>query len=380
MDQLINACSRPTLAESALYAYPRGSTMVTGPSIRLAEAIAQSWGNMQFGIRELSQDAGESSVEAFAWDIENNTKQVKTFQVPHIRHTRAGATKLEDPRDIYETVANQGARRLRACILGIVPGDIIDAAQRQCELTQESAHGATEDQIEKLVSAFDDLGVNRKQIEKAIGHRIDSLISAEMVRLRKIYASIRDGMAKPADFFAAAVSDESEEIMQRARAGQEGQFRPPPPPEDEQDEWPQEVDGVLVDARGVPWTQAFYSQKKTCNDDGTWRSRRGAIKEAVRQYEQDFIAPKPAEPHADVRDAVDVHASTVDEPPETLTPKTMREKIDNATGTMDLDEKMEIVNRSNWDKETKASLLELASQYRADWLEVERAEKEEQPA
>ena len=84
-DRIMSACTRLALAESALYQYARGGTDITGPSIRLAEALAQNWGNLQFGIRELEQRNGESTVEAFAWDMETNTKQVKVFQVGHKR-------------------------------------------------------------------------------------------------------------------------------------------------------------------------------------------------------------------------------------------------------------------------------------------------------
>ena len=200
-DHILRACTRPALAESALYAYPRGSELVTGPSIRLAEAMAQAWGNMTFGIRELSQTRGESTVEAFAWDLETNTRQTKVFQVQHIRHTKRGQMKLEDPRDVYELIANQGARRLRACILGILPGDLVEAAVKQCELTQVHAGGATEDQVKGLVAAFTKIDVSSEQLARFLGHRLDSVIGAEVIRLRKVYTSIRDGMAKVGDFF-----------------------------------------------------------------------------------------------------------------------------------------------------------------------------------
>ena len=74
MDRILQACTRPTLAQAALYSYSRGGSEVTGPSIRLAEAMAQCWGNFQFGVRELEQRNGESTVEAFAWDVETNTR------------------------------------------------------------------------------------------------------------------------------------------------------------------------------------------------------------------------------------------------------------------------------------------------------------------
>lgn len=210
MDRILNMCTRPSLAESALYSYSRGGSDITGPSIRLAEAMAQAWGNMQFGIRELSQDGGSSTVEAFAWDIETNTRQTKVFQVPHVRHTRNGAKALTDPRDIYENVANNGARRLRACILGVIPGDVTEAAVRQSEETLNASADTSPTGTKKMVEAFAGFGVTREQIEKKIQSRLEAIRPAQVVSLKKIYASIRDGMSKPADWFESAEVMETE--------------------------------------------------------------------------------------------------------------------------------------------------------------------------
>ena len=56
---------RQDLAESAVYEYPRGGERVTGPSIRLAETVARYWGNLDYGITELDQRQGESTVMAY---------------------------------------------------------------------------------------------------------------------------------------------------------------------------------------------------------------------------------------------------------------------------------------------------------------------------
>lgn len=207
MDRILNACSRQSLADAAVYTYNRGGSDVTGPSIRLAEAIAQQWGNMQFGIRELEQRHGESTVQAFAWDVETNTRREVTFQVPHIRHTRQGTKRLEDPRDIYEMVANQGARRLRACILAVIPGDVTEAAVEQCEVTMKATADNSPEAQAKIVSAFAAFGVTKEQIEKRIQRRLDSVQPAQVVSLKKIYASLRDGMSAVSDWFEAAEPD-----------------------------------------------------------------------------------------------------------------------------------------------------------------------------
>lgn len=209
LDRIEVACQRPGLAESALYSYARGGTEITGPSIRLAEAIAQQWGNIQFGIRELEQRNGESTVEAYAWDLETNTRQSKVFQVRHKRHTKAKPQgyDLTDPRDIYELVANQGARRLRACILGIVPGDVVEAAQNQCEQTLKAKADISPEAVKKMVTAFEGFKVSKKMIETRIQRKLDSITAAQVIALRKIYNSLKDGMSQSGDWFEISGDD-----------------------------------------------------------------------------------------------------------------------------------------------------------------------------
>jgi hypothetical protein len=211
--RIMKACERYSLADQAEYAYPRGGKSVTGPSIRLAEVIAQNWGNMQFGIRELSQSGGASEVEAFAWDIESNTREIKTFKVPHRRYTKAkGNVDLSDPRDIYEYVANQGARRMRSCILGIVPGDIVEEAQKVCRKTLQKGIESKPlaDQIRSSLKAFDSLGVTKDMIERRLGHGSDLITADELVELNNIGRSIKDNMTSREEWFDLKAEREKE--------------------------------------------------------------------------------------------------------------------------------------------------------------------------
>lgn len=209
-NRIIQACKRKSLAESATYEYPRGATKVTGPSIRLAEAMAQNWGNLDFGITELEQKNGESQVMAYAWDLETNTRQVKIFSVPHIRSTKKGNVPLTDPRDIYEMVANQGARRLRSCILGIIPGDVVEAAVKQCEETLVNGEEKPLiDLVRDMAGIFqNEFGVPLEAIEKYIGCKSEAFSMRDLVRLKRVYRSIHDGMAKREDFFELSLPEE----------------------------------------------------------------------------------------------------------------------------------------------------------------------------
>lgn len=200
-DRLLQACQRVNLASGALYQYNRGGTAVSGPSIRLAEAAARAWGNMTYGFRELSRRTGESECEAFAWDLETNTKAVRQFSVRHRRDTKKGGYDLTDERDIYELMANQAQRRVRAAILEIIPGDIMEDAVAECEKTMKANVGNVAEASAKLVQAFADMGIPRESVEKRLGHRIDAIQPAQIIAFRKIYASIKDGMSEPKDWF-----------------------------------------------------------------------------------------------------------------------------------------------------------------------------------
>ena len=201
IDNVLNACMRPKLAETALYSYARGGTNITGPSIRLAEAIAQNWGNIDYGIKELENKSGESQVMAYAWDMETNTRVQKIFSVTHKRYTRKGSYDLEDPRDIYEMVANQGARRLRACILRVIPGDVVEGAVKQCEETLRINFKVTPDVLKQWIEAFKTKGVSKEQLEKLIQRRMDAAEPAHMLKLQNIWNSLKDGMSTVSDWF-----------------------------------------------------------------------------------------------------------------------------------------------------------------------------------
>ena len=213
-NRIMTSCQRKSLAERAMYEYPRGGTKVTGPSIRLAEAMAQNWGNIDFGIIELEQNNGESQVMAYAWDLETNTRQTKIFNVPHVRGTKKGNVTLTDPRDIYEMVANQGARRLRACILGVIPGDVIDAAVEQCKKTMtEGNEKPLIDRIREGVKLFEEkFSVSQQMLEKYIGCKCEAFSENDMVRLNNVYRSLRDGMSKREDYFDISLPEEETEV------------------------------------------------------------------------------------------------------------------------------------------------------------------------
>ena len=93
----------------------------------IAEAIVRHWGNIISGFTVVERANGESTIVAYAWDLETNTLERVGFKVSHKRHTKKGDDPLTDDRDLYELEANNAVRRRRACILALIPGDVVAA-------------------------------------------------------------------------------------------------------------------------------------------------------------------------------------------------------------------------------------------------------------
>lgn len=308
MDRVLQACTNPSLAEQAQYAYPKGDTLVSGPSIRLAEAILQLWENAWCGVVELARHEHESVAEAYAWDLETNTRDARIFTVPHLRHTRKGTYKLEDPREIYELVANQGARRKRAAIQAVIPREVFDSACRQCDVTLAESVEVNQESINSMAKAFqDEFGVTQEQLVKYLGHRLDSMVNAEMLRLRKVYTALRDGFSTVRDYFDMPASADQTGPGQQgtsgadrfrskvaAARGQSGQATgnggqqatgeaQGTPGGDQQGEEPRR------DHFGVRWDPRIHAATKSQTKEGRWTRKRGISDEFYNQVLAELI-------------------------------------------------------------------------------------------
>ena len=201
-NRVAQACQRKGIAEKAFYSYNRGGSTVNGPTIRFAEELARCWGNIDYGIKELSQDNGKSEMQAYAWDLETNAQSVQNFTNPHIREVGGKAKVLTSQRDIYEINANMGARRLRSRILAILPNDLVDMAIAECRKTLAGNNDEPLiDRVKKMVVAFGKIGVTQEQIEMRLKRKIDTMTSDDFVDYTGIYNAIKNGESKIADWF-----------------------------------------------------------------------------------------------------------------------------------------------------------------------------------
>lgn len=241
VERMREACAQPALAAKAFFRYRRGTSQVSGVSIHLARELARVWGNMQYGLHELRRDddAAESEMQAFAWDLESNTRNASTFVNPHARDTsERGRVTLTDLRDIYENNANQGARRVREAILAVLPSWFVEEAKSLCLKTIE--HGGGKPLAQRVADAvqwFEEAGVRSTQLEDKLGRPRARWEAVDVAQLDVIARSLRVGETTIGEEFPAArlgdedFDDEPEKPKRRRKAKKKAEPGPAAEPE-----------------------------------------------------------------------------------------------------------------------------------------------------
>lgn len=200
----MEACQRLSMAAKAFYAFPRGNQTVEGPTIRFAEELARCWGNIDYGIKELSRDDGKSEMQAYAWDLETNAQSVQNFTNPHQREQGKKMVTLTSQRDIYENNANMATRRLRSRILAILPSWFVEDAIAECKKTLAGKNDTPLiDRVKNMAVQFAKLGVTQAQIEKRLKRKVETMTADDFTEFIGIFNAIKQGESKVADWFEA---------------------------------------------------------------------------------------------------------------------------------------------------------------------------------
>jgi hypothetical protein len=200
-DRMRDACSHMALAERAFYRFPRGDKQVSGPSVHLARELARCWGNIDYGVKELYRNdyALESEMQAHAWDIEVNARNVAGFIVPHKRDVGNTTKPLYSMREIYESNANAGARRLRECIFAVLPVWFRTEAQQLCMATLERGSDPGKqakplnERVEIAIRMFGSKGVHADRLADKIGKPEGHWTAADVAALSVIWQSLQAG-------------------------------------------------------------------------------------------------------------------------------------------------------------------------------------------
>jgi len=232
------ACSNPRLAAKAFYSVPKGGDRATGPSVHLARELARIWGNIDYGVHELRRDDeyGQSEMQAFAWDLQTNSRSASIFIQPHRMDTKRGPKILTEVQAIYESNANAGARRVREAIFAVLPAAFVDEAQELCHATLARGDGSPlEERRTKAIGVFHKtFGVTEQQLVDRLGRAVARWDAEDVAALQVLYRSLQNReVLVEVEFPREDTTVTADEIAARAKAARKPASEPEPDPRDE---------------------------------------------------------------------------------------------------------------------------------------------------
>ncbi|SIC55463.1 Uncharacterised protein [Mycobacteroides abscessus subsp. abscessus] len=232
--EMRDTCGRMAMAKQAFYQVPKRGN---GASVHLMRELARIWGNTQYGVNELARNdaRGESEIQAWAWDVQTNTRSNRTFIVPHARMARGRREELTDLGDITNNNNNAGARAVRECISAILPKWFVELAQDICKATLENGEGVPlPKRVETMLGMFRELGITEAQLETKIGKKRGAWDAGDVAQMGITYTSItRDGYDKSEMFppVAGVTADEIKAKAPEAKKAEPEQAGNPQPTE-----------------------------------------------------------------------------------------------------------------------------------------------------
>lgn len=221
---ILDACCRPRFAESARYSKPVGSGKVTGFSVRFAEAAIQCMRNIQVDTKTVFEDDDMRTVQITVTDLESNLSygkditlsktversSVKEGTVIVGQRTNTNGNKVYIVRATEDELSNKIAaaesKIIRNCGLRLIPQDILDEAEEQIAATLKKGGEDPKAETKKICDSFSCINVRPAELEKYIGHALDTISKSELIELREVYSSIKEGESSWNDFLQAKVS------------------------------------------------------------------------------------------------------------------------------------------------------------------------------
>ena len=190
-------------AEECFYSLRRNGSSETkaieGPSVRLAEIVAASWGNLRVASQIIGNDGKFITARGVCHDLETNV--AVACEVRRRITDKYGKTYNEDMQVVTGNAA--GAIAFRNAVFKVVPKAVISEAINDIKAKLiESVSVNLDDAKEKMFKYFAKLGVTKEMIYNYFEVKDDSEITEDIVaELRTTVTSIKEGQATVEELF-----------------------------------------------------------------------------------------------------------------------------------------------------------------------------------
>ena len=193
-------------AQECMYALPRGkgadAKAITGPSIRFAEVVKQSYGNCRAAARVVHVDREEKYVEAEGVFHDLETNVATTARVRRRISTSKGYLFSDDMIIVTGNAACSIA--LRNAIMGGIPKPLWRRAFEAVESTIKGDLTTLSENRQNAMKAFAIFGVKPEQVFTALGLAGGEDITVEHIPLlRGMFSALKSGEETVESMFSA---------------------------------------------------------------------------------------------------------------------------------------------------------------------------------
>lgn len=195
------AVRTPATARSCFYIVPRSGKKVEGPSIRLAEIVGATWGNMRCEARVLSADDKLITAQATAWDMQTNFMVRREVQR---RITDKHGRRYSD--DMLVVTGNAAcAIALRNAIFTVVPRSFVDDLLQHCKRVAAGERGSLDEARRRWLDWYAKRDITQAQVLELLERPgVDDVTIEDITTLQGLSTALAEGETTLEELFGPA--------------------------------------------------------------------------------------------------------------------------------------------------------------------------------
>lgn len=197
-------------AQSCFYVLPRKEKdgtkkEIKGGSIRLAEIVANAWGNIHAATRIIENDGRHITAEGVAWDLENNVKITMQNKISirfGEKDGKGGYTANADMQTVLSNAAS--AKALRNAVFKVVPKALVDRVLEKAMTFAVGDQKTINTKVNEIVDKLVKMGINKEVMLEYYECKSVGDITPDIYRqLIGVGTAIKEGHIKVDEVFKA---------------------------------------------------------------------------------------------------------------------------------------------------------------------------------
>lgn len=225
-------------AEDCFYALRRGqgndAAVIEGVSVRLAEIIAGSWGNLRVATRIIGNDGKTITCQGVCHDLETNL--AVSVEVKRRITDKKGRTFSEDMQVVTGNAAS--AIAFRNAVLKVVPKAVTKKVVDEIKKVALGASVDLETRRQNMLVYFQKIGVKQEEVFKYCGvSTIEEIDNAMVFELRGLANAIKEGTTTVQEAFRPQPQklpseEQAAKFLEQQNAGMQERKEVPAEPQD----------------------------------------------------------------------------------------------------------------------------------------------------